>query len=97
MSIEDVEELFDQVTKGDPVAIIYEPLLVAKDGRELFVEVHRDPYGRGGVTRTALAQALALVGEEDAADDPVIAEVLKLREGRAVSLKERAERPMARR
>jgi L,D-transpeptidase ErfK/SrfK len=88
MSVEDVEHLFNQISKGEPVSIIYEPLLVAKDGREVFVEVHRDPYGRGGVSRTALEQALAAIGAPDLASHPEIDRVLKLREGRAVSLRE---------
>ena len=90
MSIEDVEHLFDQVAKGDRAVIIYEPLLVARDGRDVFVEVHRDPYGRGGVTRAALAEKLAAVDAADLASTPEAADALKLREGRAVSLRERA-------
>ena len=86
MSVEDVEHLFDQVTKGDRVWIIYEPLLVAKDGRDVFVEVHRDPYGKGGVTRAALAGALASIGADEWSEDPVLTEILKLREGRAVMI-----------
>ena len=92
MSVEDVEHLFDQVTKGDRAWIIYQPLLVAKDGRDVFVEVHRDPYGRGGATRAALASALASIGAGDWSDDPALGEIVKLREGRAVSIRERASR-----
>lgn len=88
MSIEDVEHLFGQVSKGTPVSIIYQPILAAKDGRDVFVEVHRDPYGRGGATRAALVEALAGVGAGDMASHPEIDTVLKLREGRAVSLRE---------
>jgi L,D-transpeptidase ErfK/SrfK len=88
MSIEDVEHLFAQVSKGTPVSIIYQPMLVAKDGRDVFVEVHRDPYGRGGISRAALTQALAAIGADDMASHPEIDNVLKLREGRAVSLRE---------
>lgn len=86
MSVEDVEHLFDQINKGMPVSIMYEPLLVAQQGREVFVEVHRDPYGRGGVSRQALQQALAGLGVADLASRPEVDRVLKLREGRAVSL-----------
>lgn len=88
MSIEDVEHLFDQVTKGDRAAIIYEPLLAAKDGRKVFVEVHRDPYGRGGATRAALAGKLAEIGAADLAATPAAAQALKQREGRAVEINE---------
>ena len=88
MAIEDVEHLFAQVSKGEPVSIIYQPLLVARDGDDVFVEVHRDPYGRGGVSRAALEQSLAAIGASGMAARPEIDSVLKLREGRAVSLKE---------
>lgn len=97
MSIEDVEHLFAQVSKGTPVSIIYEPLLVAKDGRDIFVEVHRDPYGRGGVSRAAIEQALTAMGAADMGSHPGIDSVLKLREGRAVSLRELTTTATARR
>ena len=86
MATEDVEHLFELIKEGDPVSIIYEPLLVAKEGREIFVEVHRDPYGRGGVSRGALQQALAGIGAGELASHPELDRLLKQREGRAVSL-----------
>ena len=91
MSIEDVEHLFDQVAKGDRAVIIYEPLLVANDDGEVFVEVHRDPYGRGGATLADLTKKLAAIDAAGAASTPEAAAALKLREGRAISLRERAE------
>lgn len=50
-----------------------------------------DPYRRGGVSRAALTEALQTIGASEAASHSGLAEVLKLREGRAVSLAERAE------
>jgi L,D-transpeptidase ErfK/SrfK len=91
MSIEDVEHLFDQVAKGDRAVVIYEPLLVANDGGEVFVEVHRDPYSRGGASLADLTRKLAALGVEAAASTPEAAAAIKLREGRAISLRERAE------
>lgn len=96
MSIEDVEHLFAQVAKGMPVSVIYEPILAAKDGGDVFVEVHRDPYGRGGVLRAALVEALNAAGAEGLASHPGIDNVLKLREGRAVSLRELTTTPARR-
>jgi L,D-transpeptidase ErfK/SrfK len=90
MSIEDVEHLFAQVSKGMPVSIIYEPILAVNDGGEIFVEVHRDPYGRGGADRAALAKALTQAGAAELASHPAVADALRLREGRAVSLTARA-------
>ena len=91
MSIEDVEHLFEQVNEGDPVSIIYEPMLVTKDRREVFVEVHRDVYGLGGVSRARLIDALAAIGETELASHPQLDRVLKVREGRAVALAELTE------
>lgn len=96
MSIEDVENLFDRVAKGDRVMVIYQPILVAREGDDLFVEVHRDPYGRGGISKAALSEALTELGSSDMASHPEIDNVLKRREGRAVSLRELTD-TMARR
>lgn len=100
MATEDVEHLFELVEEGDPVSVIYDPVLVAKDGRDVFVEVHRDPYGLGGASRSALVSALTAI-DPDLASHPEIDRVLKAREGRAVSLRElteaEPERPRGRR
>lgn len=86
MATEDVEHLFELVRKGDPVAFIYEPVLVARQGDAVFVEVHKDPYGRGGVTRDAIATRLEAIGAGAFTSHPDIALALKAREGRAVEL-----------
>lgn len=90
MATEDVEHLFELVNEGDPVSVIYEPILVARDGRDVFVEVHRDPYGLGGASRSALVSALTAI-DPDLASHPEIDRVLEAREGRAVSLRELTE------
>jgi L,D-transpeptidase ErfK/SrfK len=97
MATEDVEHLFELIEKGDPVAIIYEPVLAARDGRDVYVEVHRDPYGRGGVTQAALVKALEAAGAPGMASHPELGNVLKRREGRAVSLTARERTASARR
>lgn len=84
MSIENVEHLFEQIHEGDAVSIIYEPLLIARDGDELFVEVHPDPYRKGGVSRAALERRLAALGEDAAASHPDVAALLAKPVGRAV-------------
>lgn len=86
MATEDVEHLFELVAEGDPVAFIYEPVLVARQGDDVFVEVHKDPYSRGGVTRDAIASRLEAVGAGAFASHPDIAVALKAREGRAMEL-----------
>ena len=43
----DIAALFAQVQIGTSGRLIYEPVLVAFDGYDVFVEVHPDVYGRG--------------------------------------------------
>lgn len=55
----DAARLFTQTTKGMPVEIIYQPLMLAHfSDRTIHVEVHRDAY-RGGADRAATARAMA--------------------------------------
>jgi L,D-transpeptidase ErfK/SrfK len=42
----DVAELFPAVERGTPVLLIYRRLLIASIGGRLFLEVHRDIYGK---------------------------------------------------
>jgi L,D-transpeptidase ErfK/SrfK len=43
---EDVEDLFPYITVGERGRITYEPILVAFDGSDVFLEVHPDGYRR---------------------------------------------------
>ena len=43
---DDIEALYMQVSEGDIGRIIYEPVLVAYDGTDVYLEVHPDPYRR---------------------------------------------------
>lgn len=44
---QDISALFGQVTIGARGVVIYQPVLVAIQGEEVFVEAHRDVYARG--------------------------------------------------
>jgi L,D-transpeptidase ErfK/SrfK len=44
---EDIRDLFSLVDIGTRVRIVYEPVLLAKVGDAVFLEVHPDPYKRG--------------------------------------------------
>jgi hypothetical protein len=54
----------------------------------VFLEVHKDPYGMGGVSKQAAAVALAAAGADEFATHPEVDRLLKAREGRAVMLTE---------
>jgi L,D-transpeptidase ErfK/SrfK len=43
---DDIADLFDRVRLGSPGLIVYKPLLLAKIDDQLFLEVHRDVYGK---------------------------------------------------
>lgn len=43
---DDVAELFPAVERGTPVLLLYRRLLVARIGERIFLEVHRDIYGK---------------------------------------------------
>lgn len=86
MATEDVEHLFELVQTGDNATFIYEPVLAARQGDDVFVEVHKDPYGRGGVSRPAIAARLEALGAGAYASHPGIDVALKAREGRAMEL-----------
>ena len=44
---DDIAALFPQVQVGTTGVLVYLPVLVAMDGDDVFLEVHRDVYGRG--------------------------------------------------
>ena len=58
---DDIARLFDLVAVGTPGRFVYEPVLVAQDGDNVFLEVHADVYRRSAVS--ALDQAIARAGE----------------------------------
>jgi len=59
---DEMEELFDRVPSGVEVALIYEPFKWGTNGKDLFLEVHPDLYGR---VTDRLEAALALPRELD--------------------------------
>jgi L,D-transpeptidase ErfK/SrfK len=66
---DDAQELFGQLSVGEPGVIVYEPILLAHldDGR-IFLEVHRDVYNKKQILMAsvrALAEANGFVGMVD--------------------------------
>ena len=45
---EDIRKLYDMVKPGTMVDIIYEPVKIALISEKVYVEVHKDIYGRVG-------------------------------------------------
>jgi L,D-transpeptidase ErfK/SrfK len=59
---DDVEDLFHHVIPGEQGRIMYEPVLVAFDGSDVYLEVHPDPYRR---VPNALLRALELLDQSN--------------------------------
>jgi len=87
-----IRELFDAVQIGTPGRIIYEPLLLALVEDRVFVEVHRDGYGRGAPSIAQLHDMAARDGLTDAIDWSLADRALQLREGIAVDVSRAAAR-----
>lgn len=54
-----IESLFDRVAVGTRGRIVYEPVLLTADAQEIYIEVHRDVYGRLSTSAAQQARDLA--------------------------------------
>jgi L,D-transpeptidase ErfK/SrfK len=81
---DDVGALFDQVREGEPGRIVYEPVLVAHDGTDVFLEVHPDPYGRAPDRLRRAHELLEKAGLGEAVDREEVARVVRAAEGLAM-------------
>ena len=78
----DIEALFRQLEIGARGTLIYEPVLVAVEGRQVFVEAHRDVYGRGrGASLEFVRTRTRELGVYEQIDWGVAAQVLQERAG----------------
>ncbi len=78
-----METLFAGVERGTPGEIIYEPVKAAAEDGRVYLEVHRDVYGKGVDAAAAARARLESLGLPDKVDWGKVAEVVKLRSGRA--------------
>jgi L,D-transpeptidase ErfK/SrfK len=82
---DDMVELFDLVEVGTPVAIVYEPILVATYGAgTALLEVHRDIYGRAGALEIRVAALLQSAGLEHLRGTPAIRRIVAEKAGKAI-------------
>ena len=75
---EHAHELFNMVTIGTPVKIVYEVFTIGYDPRDgiVYLAYHPDPYNHGEATVEQVQQALAHYGLAGLADEDTIAEDL---------------------
>ena len=80
---DDIEALYQQVAAGERGRIIYEPVLVAYDGTDVYLEVHPDPYRRAPDALGRAVELLDLAGLTGLSDMAEVAQVVRHAEGLA--------------
>lgn len=86
---DDIEDLFYRVDAGERGRIVYEPVLVAFDGLDVFLEVHRDRYRRSPNPLGRAMELLERAGLLERVDVTEIARVVREAEGLAVAVTRR--------
>lgn len=78
---DDVAALYAGVAVGDAGVIVYQPVLLAITDAGVFVEAHRDVYGRGAYDVDDLRASAATARVEARVDWAAVAEVLRRADG----------------
>ena len=84
MHPEDVDNLFHRVALGSQGRIVYEPVLVAFDGVDVFAEVHGDPYNRAPNPLWQALQMIDQLGLRERIDLKGVVRVVRQAKGLAV-------------
>lgn len=84
LSPEDIADLFVGVTVGTPVAIVYEPILLARlpDGK-VYLEVHPDVYGKAGDPLETVKRLASAADVESMIDWQEVREIVGAKRGLA--------------
>ena len=83
---DDMFEVFDLVDVGAPVELTYEPVLVTRSRDVVFLEVHRDPYGRIAAIDKHVGERLREISLETLAGTESVRRAVVERAGRAVPI-----------
>ena len=83
---DDARALFELVNVGSPVTIVYQPVLVAGVEGQVWLEVHRDAYRRGGNLSTVAGDLLRDAGVADALGAESVRRCLQERSGRVCKI-----------
>lgn len=78
---EDIEQMFPQVEIGMSVRIVYEPVLMTREGDAVFLEVHPDTYGMAADARKAIMERARLKGYFELVDQALVEEAFRKRDG----------------
>jgi L,D-transpeptidase ErfK/SrfK len=90
---DDIADLFGQVSIGTPGHIIYTPLLLARlTNDQIYLEVHPDVYKRAGDPLTSVQRIAVSEGIRRLLDWQRVEEVIRLKDGVAWEVSQRAAR-----
>ena len=78
---DDIAWLFEHVETGTAGATIYEPVLITTLGQDVFVEAHRDVYGKQRDAEAMLRNRAEELGIVERIDWSAVRETLRAREG----------------
>lgn len=80
---DDIARLFDDVSRGTPGMLIYRPLLMAKVGQQVYLEVHRDVYKKEPDVLRRFEEFLRTFDLESVVDDRLARDIIRRQEGTA--------------
>jgi L,D-transpeptidase ErfK/SrfK len=86
---DDVDDLFHRVNVGERGRIVYQPVLVAFDGTDVYLEVHPDPYRRNGSPLLRALELLEQLGLQERVDLTEVLRVTRDAEGLATPVSTR--------
>lgn len=78
---DDIAQLFAQVEIGVHGRIIYETVLIARDGDSVFLEVHPDAYGKNPDVLGIVMERARSEGYADLLDRSLVEQVIRERDG----------------
>ena len=78
---EDIEKMYPQVEIGMSVRIVYEPVLMTREGDSVLLEVHPDIYGMAADARKGIMERARLEGYLELLDQALVEETFRKRDG----------------
>ena len=78
---DDIARLFNDVSRGTPGILIYGPLLLAKVGHRVYLEVHRDVYKKAPDALRRFDEFLRAFNLESVVDHELAQDIIRRQEG----------------
>ncbi|HSK28725.1 MAG TPA: L,D-transpeptidase, partial [Candidatus Limnocylindria bacterium] len=78
---DDIAALYSEVSLGTPVTLVYRRLMIAKVGRQVFLEVHRDVYGKEPHIETRFEELLRTMNLESMVDRQLAEDIIRKQDG----------------